>query len=156
MAALLLQKAGGPTSLTENQIRLALRQSARPHDLDSFFSEAIAGPSQATVVAADGNSSNASSTDRNFFRIEYHGSGTLRSVTFDLAPAGLKFDSSATGFPFALGDLVGIGPEDITSGAPSNNPSFTIHFQTGAFQSGDSITFGIDRDLLGDGGGNSA
>jgi hypothetical protein len=159
-AALLLQRAGGQNSLTADQIRRALEASAGPHDLNPFFIQAFAGEENVTLVTADGNGSNASSRDPNLFTIRFFGEhdDSLRSVTIDLTKAGLKFDTSiATGFPLTFGDLDGVRASDITTDAPANNASFTrltLHFKDGAFKSGDSVSFGIDRDVFGDGGGN--
>ena len=158
-AALLLQKAGGPESLTTDQIRSALQGSAAPHDLNSFFIEASAGN---TVVTGHGNDTNASSADPNFFKITFRGGDdeSLLSVTINIAPAGLKFDSTTTtGFPLTLGNLVGVKARDISSDVlPENStfPKLTLRFAPGAFRAGDSVSFGIDRDIIGDGGGNDA
>jgi hypothetical protein len=174
VAALLLQKAGGPASLTFQQMKDDLQSSVlNPHDLDPFFSEATVTPSRgrkgrraagsSVRITALGNTSNASSTDPNFFRIDFTAGsrgGTLRQVKIDLREIGLKFDTtSATGFPFTLGQLVGISPGSITTNAPPQNNNFNaliINFAPGAFTSASSVSFGIDRDFVGDGGGNQA
>jgi hypothetical protein len=174
VAALLLQKAGGPGSLTLPQIKTALQNSVRsPHDVDPFFSQVILTPrhgrrtkraagSSATITAS-GNGSNASSRDPNFFTINFTAGKpgqTLENVTIDMSEIDLKFDATAdTGFPFTLGRLVGISANNITTNiAPGTDGlvRLTIAFTSGTFTSAVSVSFGIDRDFVGDGGGNSA
>jgi len=174
VAALLLQKAGGPASLTFQQMKDDLQSSVlKPHDLDPFFSEAAVRPrhgrkgrraaGSSVHITAFGNSSDASAQDPNFFRIDFTAGsrgGTLQQVKIDLREIGLKFDSTAaTGFPFTLGQLVGISPGNIRAIAPRKRDGFKeliINFSPGAFTSASSVSFGIDRDFVGDGGGNSA
>src|SRR4029077_10525587 len=140
---------------------------------DPFFSQAMAQGirktrrtkkfSGATVtLSGTGNSSNASSRDVNFFNLTYSSvkkNESLLSVTIDLTPAVLKCDTTTEhGFPFTLGRLVNITPNQITASAPPGQdpiPSITLTFAPGAFRNGTSITFGIDRDFIGDGGGNT-
>lgn len=174
VAALLLQKAGGPASLTHSQLLSILERSpTMQHDLDPFFSQATVQGIRNTprrkkfsgatlTLSGMGNSSNASSRDVNFFTLTFNSTKkkeSLTSITIDLTNAGLKFDTTiATGFPFTLGHLVGINPGDIRSFAPAGVESIsalTIAFTPGAFKNGTSITFGIDRDFIGDGGGNT-
>jgi hypothetical protein len=85
---------------------------------------------------------------------------SLSSITIDLTNAGLKFDTTSdTGFPFTLGRLVNINPNQIHASAlpgVESISSITLTFNPGAFKNGTSISFGIDRDFIGDGGGNTA
>jgi hypothetical protein len=174
VAALLLQKAGGPESLTVPQLKTALETTVTmQHDLDPFFSQAVVQQaarsrrtrkfSGATVTLSGcGNSSNASAHDTNFFTLTFSSvkrRESLKSITIDLTNADLKFDTTAaTGFPLTLGRLVNISPSDIIVSAPPETetlPSITLTFLNGAFRNGTSITFGIDRDFIGDGGGNT-
>lgn len=172
-AALLLQKAGGPGSLTLPQIKSALQTSVRnPHDVDPFFSQVRAtgrhgrrgrhAAGSSVTMTASGNGSNASSRDPNFFTINFAAGRqglTLKDVTIDMREIDLKFDTTATGFPFTLGRLVGISPSSITTNATPGTDGFvqlTISFAPGTFTSAVSVSFGIDRDFVGDGGGNSA
>jgi hypothetical protein len=167
LAALLLQKAGGPQTLTYQQIKSDLQSSVlNPHDTNPFISAAnlTARPSRSSVrISAFGNSSNASSRDPNFFTINFvpgTTGETLKLVTIDLLGAGLKFDSTtASGFPFTLGKLRNISPSSIHNNVKpetSSIRSITLSFSDGTFGSGASVSFGIDRDYIGDGAGNSA
>lgn len=182
VAALLLQKAGGPGSLTLSEVRSIMQNSLlSPHDLDPFLSEATAvaqpikikgrklrkgrgGASKATLtVRARGDSSNGSANDPNFFTVTFHPGAvgeTLQQVSINLSPAGEKFDTTPdTGFPATLGSLAGITPDQIGIIAPSNTVSFDtaiLTFARRAFTGSTSVSFGIDRDIVDDGGGNSA
>lgn len=174
VGALLLQKAGGPESLTTNQLRNILESTVTmEHDLDPFFSQAVSRPLTKTrrrkqfaggvvTLSGCGNSSNASARDPNFFTLSFESNKrkeSLKAVTIDLTDAFLKFDTTmATGFPFTFGKLNGISANQISVSAQPEQEtisSVTLSFAPGAFKSGTSITFGIDRDFIGDGGGNT-
>ncbi|MBW4697470.1 MAG: S8 family serine peptidase [Aphanocapsa lilacina HA4352-LM1] len=88
IAALLLQKAGGPNSLSAAAIRTALQSTAPPRDIDPLFAAAGAG-----VVGVTGNG--AGSTDANFFRI------VLASPSPPLPSILLRRASSSTRAPAA-------------------------------------------------------
>jgi hypothetical protein len=183
VAALLLQKAGGSGALSLNEVRSALQSSVlEPHDLDPFVSQGTAlaqrikvkgkrskrgrgaGHSSATMtVTAHGDSSDGSAVDPNFFTVTFHPAQvgeTLRQVTINLTNAGESFDSTTDfGFPVALGTLAGIGPQDIAVVAPAETEIFetlTLDFARGAFTGSASVSVGVDRDVVGSGGGNSA
>jgi hypothetical protein len=173
VAALLLQKAGGPGSLTEQQIRTALENSVlKPHDVDPFFSKATLTPRSkkrkhgsgtSVTVTAFGNGTNASSRDPNFFTVTFSPGKvgeSLTRLTIDLSEAGLKFDSTTDiGFPFTLGQLQGISASSISTNIRTeddNIASITLFFAKNSFTAGTSVSFGIDRDFIGDGAGNGA
>jgi|tagenome__1003787_1003787.scaffolds.fasta_scaffold20987573_5 hypothetical protein len=174
VGALMLQKAGGPGSLSTAQVTNILQTTVTmQHDLDPFFAQAVSqGVRQShrtkrfsggTVsLSGFGNSSNASSRDPNFFTLTFETAKrkeSLSSITIDLTEAFLKFDTTtATGFPFTLGRMVGITPGDISAFIPAQKESIssiTLSFRPGAFKNGTSLSFGIDRDFIGDGGGNT-
>ena len=173
VAALLLNKAAvDSTTLTEADVRTALQNSVLdPHDIDPLFIRGTAtgqlsghrGSAASLGVTGFGNGSNASSRDPNFFTVTFtpgRTGETLTRLTIDLISAGLKFDSTSdTGFPFTLGDVRGIFPASITANISKQNPnieSITLFFKKGTFNAGTSVSFGIDRDYIGDGGGNGA
>ncbi|HEY4284553.1 MAG TPA: S8 family serine peptidase [Chthoniobacterales bacterium] len=175
IGALLLQKAGGPASLSVAQLRDVLEQSVTmEHDLDPFVSETTLMPlgrkhakkkfTGATItLTGTGNSSNASSHDANFFTLTFHSTKkkeSLLAISVDLTNAGLNFDTTtiSTGFPLTLGRMTGITPSDITIGAPVDVASVStivLAFRPGSFKNGTSLSFGIDRDFIGDAGGNT-
>ncbi len=158
-AALLLQAAGGPGSLTNDQIRSKFQASAAARDLDVNFSQAImASGGAAITVTATGDSSNASASSPNFFHIEYLSTTPgqiLTGLTIDLGPVGLNFDPSPqTGLPLTVGAASpGVA---ITSPKPTER-STVLNLQFSGFTSGLFLNFGIDRDLATiNTGGNSA
>lgn len=173
VAALMLNKAAAHSvTLTEQDIRTDLQHSVLSvHDVDPFFSEgtAVARSSARRATGSSlhitgfGNGSNASSQDPNFFTITFEPGKRgeyLKQITIDLSGAGLKFDSTSdTGFPFTLGKLQGINARSITTNIPAEDPdieSITLFFAKKTFMGGTSVSFGIDRDFIGDGGGNAA
>src|SRR5207302_4105843 len=103
VAALLLQAAGGPGSLSAAQVRSALESTADRHDLDPFQATAQFGSSTGMVtLTGDDDDSNFSSADPKFFTLQFDApAGTLlQTISIDLSPAGLKFDPNLTkGFP---------------------------------------------------------
>ncbi|MGH9628256.1 MAG: S8 family peptidase [Bryobacteraceae bacterium] len=155
IAALLLQRAGGPSSLTPQQVRSYLLTSAPARDFDQLFIRAAAASGEANLaVTAGGDGAN----DPNFFRVTFDSPGqTLTSLTINLAPAGLVFDpSQANGFPLTIGSASpGV---TVTSSPPSQvSPALTLTFS--GFTSERFINFGIDRDFedgTGLEGGNTA
>lgn len=159
IAALVLQAAGGPGSLSPQELYSALQNTAVdiPFDADTDFSKVVIGP---LTVTGNGDSSNASSSDPNFFKITLAPSATgetVAQVVIDLTAAGLVFDTSEdVGFPFTLGTLVGVNASDVTVQVADDTPVLTLTFAPGSFGPGDSVSFGVDRDVAGAGGGNDA
>ena len=158
-AALLLQAAGGPGSLSNDQIRARLQASADPRDLDPFFSQAtLTGPAASLSITASGDDSNVSAFNPSFFHLTFQSATagqTLTGLTIDLTPAGLNFDpSTQTGFPFTVGSSsAGI---TVTSPAlAARATSLVLTFK--GFTASGYLDFGIDRDLASTNvGGNSA
>ncbi len=85
IGALVLQKAGGPRSLTPAALRKRLQASAFDHDLDPMVS---GGSAHGLTVTARGNQGRefsedpGSLDDPNFFRVKYTGRVPLKSLTF--------------------------------------------------------------------------
>jgi hypothetical protein len=164
VAALILQAAGGPGSLSDTQMRTLLENSAGSHDLDPNLSHAIVQTTdaQATVtVTGTGDGSNGSANSPRFFNVSYTGPSqrVLRTLTLDVKPAGLKFDPSlALGFPFTIGPITGIPRTSVKAVFSGERKSvLTLTFAGNAFTPGDSISFGVDRDDFQKlSGGNSA
>ena len=157
VAALLIQKAGGPDSLSPVRISRILKDSAPPRDLDMSLSTAIASDSRAAVEVI-ANGSDTSATSPNFFTLVFESKDkteTLNSLTIDLAGTGLVFNPST--FPLTVGSSTG---PSIASAIPGGTSSvLTINF-TG-FTSDNVVSFGINRDFVSRqgisvGGGNSA
>ena len=157
-AALLLEAAGGPGSLTPAQVRSTLEQTAMPHDIDPNFSSAtLSGGTAAVQVNASGDDSNESATSPNFFTVTFNGGAgeTLNQLTIDLTNTALVFDQRADlGLPFTVGQ--NSGGVSVTPSLSADNRILTLTFGN-TFTPGKTISFGIDRDLAAiTAGGNSA
>jgi len=157
-AALLLEAAGGPSSLTPQQIRDKLEQSTFPHDLDPNFSQALISTTNSTLtLTATGDDSNESATNPSFFTLHWdNANGTpLQQVTIDLTHTALVFDPrSDLGFPFTVGQ--NSGGVSVTSTLSADMRVLTLNFGN-TFTAGKTIAFGIDRDFVGiNAAGNSA
>ncbi len=167
-AALLLQAAGGPSSLTSDQLRALLQGSAGPHDLDPSFSAAsitTADGLASATLSATGDGSNRSVYNSQFFELTYNGPSTrsIKKVIIDLSAAGLEFDTSVgLGYPFSVGTGGGatITSSEVTPtfSGPTDHPNvLTLKFAAGVFLPGNTFFFGVDRDDTStDAGGNSA
>lgn len=157
-AALLLEAAGGPSSLSPTQVHSLLQQSASAHDLDLNFSKAVAfGAGSSVQVTASGDDSNASATSPTFFTATFSGQtmDRLTQLTIDLTNTSLVFDPKADlGFPFTVGQNA--GNVSVSSALSPDLRTLTLSFEN-SFAPGNSISFGVDRDLIGiHAGGNSA
>ncbi len=133
IAALALQKAGGPRSITPARMRDRLEDSAFKHDLDPFLSRGSAGGLSLTARGPQGYEEKAvpgTMNDPRFFTLKYDGDVPLESVTFlgetasptalgernppssdgivfDPRPFGGSFPFRADGFPFTVGSTSG-------------------------------------------------
>lgn len=147
-AALLLEAAGGPSSLTPQQVRDKLAQSTFPHDLDPNSSQGSASTfGRVVTVSASGDDSNDSATSPTFFTIAFNGpaDSILSEVVIDLSPTALTFDPRADlGFPFTVGrNDSGVS---VSSNLSPDQRTLSLSFGN-TFTPGKSISFGIDRDL---------
>ncbi|WP_155992081.1 S8 family serine peptidase [Nocardioides sp. URHA0032] len=171
IAALMIQKAGGPGSMAPAQVRTRLEHSTFGHDLDPFRSSGSAHGLKIMAVGSSSDERNAtpgSLADRNFFRVSYSGKQPIASIQFlgeTASPTSLKgivFDPRHLGqpelfrdggFPFTVGQAHGIQRGSIKA-------SFSGRFKgltKGVFQNmtvkfgkqlrkGQSFGFGVDRD----------
>jgi hypothetical protein len=185
IAALVLDAAGGPGSVSPRKMRQILQSSAFKHDLDPYFSSGFAlsrGNLLAVNAHADGNA--ISQFDPNVFTLTHVGARRLESFSLNgdeanptQNPDGIVFDERTTppsppGQPFVVGRTVGLAATDITASfsLPASPPAFPgqwrqldLSFAPGSFRGGDLLSFGVDRDeadaagpVNGAVGGNSA
>jgi Subtilase family len=156
-AALLLEAAGGPLSLTPAQVRETFLQSTLPHDLDPNLARATINLNGSAVdLTASGDDSNESATSPAFFTLHWsNGAGVaLQQLVIDLSHTALVFDPSADlGLPFTVGQ--NSGGVSVTPTLSPDNRILILNF--GNFTDGKTISFGIDRDFAGIlAGGNNA
>jgi hypothetical protein len=148
IAALLLEAAGGPGSLTPDQIRSKLLASTSVHDLDPGFSQAILGGGTTSVkLTATGREDSSNLTNKKFFNLQFTSptaGQTLASLTIDIGNTGLYFNTArATGFAMTVGaSSDGVQVTSALSGG-TRPTSVTLTF-TG-LQSGRFLQFGIGR-----------
>lgn len=157
-AALLLEAAGGPASLSPAQVRSTLQQSAYPHDLDPDSSRATITSNGSSVdLSAAGDDSNESATSPTFFTLSFNGQNgdTLDQVVIDLHNSPIVFDPRTDlGFPFTVGQ--NDGGVSVTPTLSPDLRTLTLTFDK-TFTPGKAIAFGLDRDLAAiNAGGNSA
>lgn len=183
IAALVLDAAGGPGSVKPAKMRQVLQESAFAHDLDPYFSWGLA-LSRGNLVAIDATAdANAiSQFDPNVFSVTHFGARSLANLSINGTGANptntgaIVFDERAAplpapGQPFVVGRTEGLTPLDVqaTFSLPADPPGVAgqwkqldLSFLPGSFASGDSLSFGVDRDESdvsgpnGAAGGNSA
>jgi hypothetical protein len=145
VAALVIQKAGGPGSISPGHVSTILKASAPRRDSDLFFSEAVATNNDANVtVTATGEDLRAVGLSDNFFNVTFRSrrpGQTLDTLTIDLTGTGLLFDPVA--HPVHVGTTT--GPVIVSSAPGTQSATVTLNFS--GFTSGQSLTFGVDRDF---------
>jgi Subtilase family len=171
IGALVLQRNGGPGSMTPEQVRTRLEGSTFGHDLDPFEAGGSVDGLQISAVGSQSDERNTtpgSLADPNFFRVAYSGKVPLKSITFfgetasPTSLAGLVFDPRPLaapgsfrdgGFPFTVGATDGVKPSSIAasfSGRLQGLPEGVWQHLTLTFHNnlnrGQSFGFGIDRD----------
>ncbi len=155
IAALMLDGAGGPGSLTPDEVKQALKDTAFKHDLDPFTATGSAGGVTVTAVGHPGDerdASPASMDDPNFFRVNNTGSVPIRTLTFfgytasptalgatPTAPsAGLVFDPRPLadpgefrtgGYPFTVGTTSPSLPRSSVGAQVSNRVGSTPFYR---------------------------
>ena len=153
VAALLLENAGGPGSLTPDQIRSKLIASTGTHDLDPFYSQAVLGDNSTVIkLSARGGDNqgfffgSSTLTDPKFFNLQFTSptaGQTLSSLQIDLSPTGLFFNINArTGFPMKIG-ASSDGVQATSSVSGTGSTIATVNF-TG-LNAGGFVQFGIGR-----------
>jgi hypothetical protein len=134
IAALVLQKAGGPKSLSPSALRSRLQAAAFAHDLDPMVARGSKSGLTITAAGSGGremlDTDPGSLNDPNFFTVTYSGSSPLKSLTLKGETAsptalgtrnppksdGIVFDKrkytgippyGGQGFPFTIGAVSG-------------------------------------------------
>lgn len=178
VAALVMEKTGGPGTIGPVAMRKLLQKTAVPQDGTANTAKARAsGPDGAAgvTVIGTGDGNTFSGVNPNAFEVSFQAPEgySLESLTIDLSNAntdrvllgtaipGLQFDPRAViGFPITVGTLNGLAAGDISFDPLSDVAPFsrklTANFAAGSFTRGESVTFGVDRDEVAlSAGGNS-
>lgn len=167
VAALVLEKSGGPGTVGPVAMRKLLQKTAVPQDGTANTAKArAAGPGGSGVtVIGHGDGNTFSGVNPNAFEVSFQAPEgySLESLTIDASNSntdrvllgvpipGLQFDPRAViGYPITLGTLNGLDAADISFAPLSDVAPFSrkvsARFAAGAFTRGDSFTFGVDRD----------
>jgi hypothetical protein len=183
IAALVLQAHGG--AVTQPQMRTILQRAGFNHDLDPFYASGSAkAGGQKVTITARGNAGNFNNSDTRSlnvddtktFGVSYVGSGSVATLSINLATAnpnggdivagspGLAWDNRAllprtanSGFAFTVGQVTGsFVPGNVTSATYSlpapppavagQNFQLDLTFAANTLIAGNSFTFGADRD----------
>jgi hypothetical protein len=176
VAALMLQKASGPGSLSPAQVRSILQDTGAAQPLEEHTAVATATGGAATVSVrafANGDTFSQFTTSAYEVSLSAPQGWTLENVTIDVSTAnprrvyqgnprpGLHFDPRAdVGFPFTLGRLNRISAADITASplavAAPFSQQLTVSFAPGSFGRRSVVRFGVDRDESATGGGGGS
>lgn len=138
VAALVLQAAGGPGSLTPARVYKALEDTAVrvPVADDRANALAFAGP---VLAAASGDIPFVSDYYR--LAVQPFTRRSVASVSIDVGPSNLFFLTTRR-FPFALGDS-SVGAADVTETISPDGTVLTLTFAPGALRAGGFVRFGI-------------
>ena len=157
-----------PGSVSADKMRALLESTTGDHDLDPATSTATltsADGSCTLTISANGDGSNNSAFDQDFFKMTFTGpaGACVRKLSLDASSAGEVFDDSPdNGYPFTVGDTINVAKTAVTAalttGASGDaSTKLGLIFDAGAFETGGAFDFGIDRDTIQDhSGGNSA
>jgi hypothetical protein len=179
IAALALQKAGGPGSISPAALRYKLEHSTFRHDLNPNYSVGHAGKLKVSANGVEGSEAEVvpgAMTDKRFFTLSYTGKVALRSVKFygeTASPTARgvgsksdgivfdprKFDGVAPfrtdGFPFTVGATSGgLSASKVHASFSAPGGSYKgqyrhmlVTFRSKGLKRGQSLKFGVDRDL---------
>jgi hypothetical protein len=138
VAALVLQSAGGPGSMTPDAVYTRLHKTATRMPLANprTLATASAGP-----VAASANGDFAIVTDYWQLSVDNSASHTVKSVDINLASANMLWSNPAGGFGFFVGQTQGLNPGDVAASRSLDRTTLTLTFTPGSFGAGDLLTF---------------
>jgi subtilisin family serine protease len=139
VAGLVLQAAGGPGSLSPQQVYRRLEQTATPLPVanERFVAGTIAGPVFFNINADWTRWSRDFSVSVPLI----FGHHSISSITLDTAAIGLTFNKNLN--RFSVGDSTGVTFADMTPSVSADATKFTITFVPGKLSSGTAFDFGL-------------
>lgn len=140
VAGLVLQAAGGPGSVSPNNMKKILKATANSHASTAGFISARASGSTFNVdLGAAGYVSAANQFTLAYNDRDKNAKRSLIQLDIDLSPTSLF----TTNLVFLVGTGVGIKPTDVTNGTTAAGTTETIKFTKGVFTSGKVANFGF-------------
>ncbi|MBV8784238.1 MAG: S8 family serine peptidase [Gammaproteobacteria bacterium] len=138
VAALVLQSAGGPGSLTPHAVYRRLQHTAHhiPVPDVRWIAGTFAGP-----VAFSASSDWVRNTHNFTLAVLPFGGSAVQSITFDTAPSGLVWSGNPN--RFSVSEAHGVAITDMTRSLSPDHTQFTITFAPGSFSGGDSFHWGM-------------
>jgi hypothetical protein len=138
VGGLVLQAAGGPGSLTPQQVYRRLEETATPMPLSNerWVAGTISGPVFFNINADWTRWSRDFSVNVPFL----FGRHSIQTITLDTSAIGLTFNKNLN--RFSVGDSTGVAPTDITPSVSTDATQFTMTFAPGKLVGGGSFDFG--------------
>jgi hypothetical protein len=139
VAGLVLQAAGGPGSLSPQQVYRRLEETATPMWVpnERWVAGTLAGPVFFTINADWTRWSRDFSVNVPLI----FGRHSIRTITLDTSPIGLTFNKNLN--RFSVGDSTGVTFADMTPSVSADATKFTITFAPGKLSSGTAFDFGL-------------
>ena len=137
-AALALQAAGGPGSLSPRKLYRRLQETADPIPMsdDRSFAAASAGP---VLLMLTGDWTRQGK----YFNVWVHRSGStkVRSISLDVTAANMRFSGNPN--RFWIGESNGVALTDITRTRSADGRTLTLTFAPGKLPGGSRFSFGM-------------
>ncbi len=138
VAALVLQSAGGPGSISPREVYRRLQETATPVALSRERTVAASevGPLVAFAVGDF-------SRQPDYWRLTVrHTSHTIKSVSLDLTAAKMQWSNPASATTgFHVGEVKGLSPTSVSASRSTDLSTLTLTFKPGAFGAGDFLSF---------------
>lgn len=138
VGALVIQAAGGPGSLTPQQVYRRLEETATPMPLSNerWVAGTVSGPVFFSINADWTRWSRDFSVNVPFL----FGRHSIQAITLDTSAIGLTFNKNLN--RFSVGDSTGVASTDITPSVSTDATQFTMTFAPGKLVGGGSFDFG--------------
>lgn len=138
VAALVLESAGGPGSMSPADVYKRLQKTATRMPLSRTRDHASASAGSVSLTATGDFP-----LVKNYWgvSINRHSSHTVTSISINLGPANLLWSNPAGGSGFFVGQTHGITRGDITVSRSADRTTLILTFAPGTFGPGNSFTF---------------